>query len=328
MGVWHFSGLGLNAGAVTVPLTYVYLILKAARLGNVNAKRFFEASGERGQNEDGTPEALIIFTSEEVITGKKGNVSTDNWFHTSKDQNVPKIIAKYLKSLLNNLKDKNFSFYEEGIRYVYLIKVDHEDYYDCFFNIYPSLRGLRDKEIWINMVGGTNQINSALLTASSLTGMSARYYYFFQKFEDTEFLHPHIEKPNFKNPKVKIPPKGWYELPVFWLEATELIKRLNYAFEGRERVNVGEIKGLLKELQLPEQYLIKLIGSRLLKQAESNTVIKGDMLDIWNNALERVEKESEKVRNFTEWKKWASKRGVLWKLDLNGKCEQIGLGSI
>ncbi len=325
MGVWHFSGLGLNAGAVTVPLTYVYLMLKAARLRDVNAKKFFETSGERNQietSEPGTPEALIIFTSEEVITGKKGNSCIDNWFRTDESKNVPKVIAKYMNSIINELNDEKFSVYKEGIKYIYLIKVNHEDYYDCFFNIYTTLKGLSNKEIWINMIGGTNQINAALLTASGLTGISARYYYFFQKYEDTKFLHSTIEKPNFKNPNIKIPPEGWYELPPFWFEAA-LIKELNHIFKDRERVNVGEIKMLLDQSNIPRQFFIKLIGSRLIKPAKNDTVTKGEMLEQWMKGLEKAEKESESVTNFNEWKNWASKRKILWKLALDGKCEQM-----
>ncbi len=323
MGVWHFSGLGLNAGAVTVPLTYVYLILKAARLGDANAKRFFETSGERVQDVNGTPEALIIFTSEEVITGKKGNTSTDSWLHTGENQNVPKAIVKYIKSFLNELKDESFSVYDEGIRYIYLLKVNHEDYHDCFFTVYTTLKGLEDKEIWINMVGGTNQINAALLTASGLTGISARYYYFFQKSEDIKFLHPSVTRPNFKKPKIEIPPKGWYELPVFWLETGELLRELNYVFEGRSKVNIGEIRSLLERIQIPDKYLVKLFGGGLIKQVDENTVIKGEMLDQWNAGLEKAKEESENVRNFNEWKEWASKKGILWELTLDGKCVQV-----
>lgn len=325
MGVWHFSGLGLSAGAVTVPLTYIYLILKAANYGDTNAQKFFETSGEKGQDIVGTPEAIILFTSEEVIKGEKVHTSIDKWFNTPQDKSVPKTIAKYLSTLIKNLKDENFSIYPEGIKYIYLIKVNHEDYQDCFFNTYTTLKGLEDKEIWINMVGGTNQINSALLTASGLTGISARYYYFFQRYEDIKFLHPNIKKPNFKNPKIEIPPTGWYELPVFWFEAGKLIEKLNYLFEGDRVVNVGEIKGLLSELEFPERFYVKLTGSRLIKQLDADRVVKGEMLDLWNKGLERAMEESKNVRNFTEWRKWASNKGILWELTLDGKCNKINL---
>ncbi len=323
MSVWHISGLGLSPGAVTVPLTYIYLMQKSAALGNMKAKEFFETSGEIGQDIKGTPEALILFTSEDVITGRKGSPSRDKWFNTDGKQDVPKTMAKYIKSLINGLRDENFQVDHDGIKYVYLIKVNHEDYGDCFFNAYITLKGLHDKEIWINMIGGTNQINSALLTAGGLTGVSARYYYFFQKFEDTGFLHPNIKRPNLKNPGIEIPPKGWYELPVFWLDAAKLIGCLNRIFEGRRRVNVGEIKALLKNLKLPDSYFIKLTGSRLVKRADRDTVVKGEALDLWNTSLESVEKESEDVTNSSKWKRWASERGILWRLTLDGKCEKV-----
>ena len=221
--------------------------------------------------------------------------------------------------------DDKFKIDNEKIKYIYFVKVNHEDYHDCFFKVYITLNGLKDKEIWINMIGGTNQINSALLTASGLTGVSARYYYFFQKFEDTRFLHPNIEKPNFKNPKTEIPPKNWYELPVIWLETANLIKQLNEVFYGERNVNIGEIKGLLKGLQIPEQFLIKLLGSRLIKPINKNLFSKGEMLDIWNRGIERAEEESKIVTDFSKWKKWASEEELLWELSLDGKIQQVKL---
>jgi len=42
MGVYQLSGMGRSLGAVTVPLTYVYLLLHHAEKGNNTAVDFLE----------------------------------------------------------------------------------------------------------------------------------------------------------------------------------------------------------------------------------------------------------------------------------------------
>lgn len=37
MGVFHLSGLGLNPGAVTVPLTYIYFLPKQSKEGDIGS---------------------------------------------------------------------------------------------------------------------------------------------------------------------------------------------------------------------------------------------------------------------------------------------------
>jgi len=65
MGVWHISGLGISPGALTAPTASIYLLLKASEEGDPDARKFFETSGERDQNDGhlrGFPEGFIIFT--------------------------------------------------------------------------------------------------------------------------------------------------------------------------------------------------------------------------------------------------------------------------
>jgi len=63
----HVSGLAYNPGTVTVPLIYVYVLLKMASSGNEDARDFFASSREMGKKSKGAPEVLVIFTSAEVI---------------------------------------------------------------------------------------------------------------------------------------------------------------------------------------------------------------------------------------------------------------------
>lgn len=70
MGVFHLSGLGLNPGAVTIPLTYTYFLLKQSKEGDLASQQFFAHSGEKQERLKGKPEAIIVFTSKEVISGE------------------------------------------------------------------------------------------------------------------------------------------------------------------------------------------------------------------------------------------------------------------
>ncbi|MGD9162231.1 MAG: hypothetical protein PVG39_27725, partial [Desulfobacteraceae bacterium] len=211
MGVWHLSGLGLNPGAVTVPLTYIYCLLKMASGGDQNAKDFFSSSGEMNQDNTGAPEAIVLFTSKDVIEGNKKYEVRDRWFKTSKKNSEPLTITSYLSYLLKNLEGNNFKkFYvQEWLKYFFIIEVDHQNFEDCFFKIALTVSALKDKEIWINMVGGTNQINAALLAGSGFSTIAARYYYLFQT--DTKLLHLDMEKPDLKKPQLPIPIPSWQE---------------------------------------------------------------------------------------------------------------------
>jgi len=305
MGVYHLSGLGLNAGAITAPLTYVYLMHRASR-NNERAREFFETSGERGQTDPGVPEAIILFTSKGVIEGK-GNQGIDRWFLSRTTGNIGESINNYLGKMLNEYG------YNE-IRYKYMIEVKHEDFYDCFKKIYLTLNGLKNKEIWINMTGGTNQINSSLLIASGLQGVSARYYYFFQN--QINLMHPDMERETIENSIIETLPKYWFELPIIWLDTEKLFDKLKERFNYSNIINKGELIGILNEIGESNQnstMLIKLIGSRIIKSAGNDTFKEGEMLKNWCKILKELKSESKNINNFTEWKTWAKNNNIIFK---------------
>ncbi len=174
MGVYHISGVGFRPGAVTVPLTAVYTLQIAQALGIEEAKEFFKYSSEaekKGSYEmtKGIPEVLVVFTSRDVIEGRKKLEYKSNWFSLSggSEEKVEKPIVKYLKKLFRHI-EKNFNL-EFCLKKFYLVKVDHQNFDDCFEKIGVILRALKDKEVWGNMIGGTNQINLAMLTAGAYT---------------------------------------------------------------------------------------------------------------------------------------------------------------
>ena len=320
MGVWHLSGVGLNPGAVTVPLTYIYLALKQASKGNERAKKFFETSGEIGQELKGAPEEIVIFTSREVITGEKRRDSTDEWFGTCRAESVPKTITRYLSRLLDELEDESFSrFYDgEWIKNIYFVEVNHENFDDCYLKIATTMYALERKEVWVNMIGGSNQINLSLLISGSYSAVPSRYYYIFQS--QTDLLHPEIETPDFRNPQViDILEEKWNEIPVFHLELGKLIRELSQRFCGRDVINTGEVYQILENLGYPRQYFAKLRGRVI--NVKGDAVSKGPLFEKMENMISKIEKQN--IKNVSKWKKWCKEKNILWRCSLEGNLEKI-----
>lgn len=210
-----------------------------------------------------------------------------------------------------------------GITVFIFLEVNHEDFEDCFFKIGVTLNALKDKEIWINMIGGTNQINTTMLTSGGLSAAAVRYYYVFQSLANIKLLHPEINKPNLNNLKDIVPVilNKWHEFPIFHLDIGQIIENLNGLFKDRQKVNIKEIEKLLIELNFPKEYIAKIRG-RLIK-IDGNTVSKGYMLTRLAEMQLRVKEESKKYNNSSLWEKWAIKNGLLWKLDPELKCKYV-----
>ena len=71
MGVYHLMGLGRSPGAITGPLSY---LSHRYQRWNTDDQRFFSRSGEvvqrRRGDKVGDVQALILFTTREVLTGQ------------------------------------------------------------------------------------------------------------------------------------------------------------------------------------------------------------------------------------------------------------------
>ncbi|MDI9610442.1 MAG: hypothetical protein QFX36_03845 [Archaeoglobales archaeon] len=322
MGVYHVAGLGKNPGALTVPLSIVYILQAAQALGVEEAQEFFKFSGEmerKGSYEKtkGGVECVIAFTSREVIEGEIFEFNS-NWF----DLNFPKnkkiklkeVYEKFFKKLFNHLSEQ-FPELELKKFDLFLVEVKYTDFEDCFKKVGITLRALRDKELWGNIIGGSNQLNIAILTAGAYTETISRYYYVFQK--TTNILEPEwAKKPNRKNIKelARESIDRWYELPIFSIRVGDILKKIEDVFEGREKANKKEIENVIKDFGLTNQFLAKLQGIGILK-FNRDVVEKGyrfeKLLSIWKE----VDKFSD-VDNFSNWKNWAKKEGVLHEIKL------------
>ena len=326
MGVYHISGLGTSPGALTMPLTAVYILQIAQALSDERAEKFFEYSGELGgkgsyEKTKGLPEVVIAFTSREVIEGNVEIRYNSRWFNMSGKgtERIEKPIGKYFKKLFKYIKTefnvgfKKFDFY--------LVEVNHQNFEDCFRKVGVTLKALIGKEVWANMIGGSNQINASILTAGAYTATVARYYYLFQTV--VGLLEPEwIEKPNRRNLTCLVGNilSKWYELPIFNLEIGGILRKIGEIFGDREKVNVEEFRRKLIDFmrrqnyvgKVDEQFFAKLRGKVVIPKGD--VVEKGPIFDrmfkIWN------EIDKTEVKTFSDWKKWAKDEGILHEVDI------------
>ncbi|MBE0427722.1 MAG: hypothetical protein IBX72_13900 [Nitrospirae bacterium] len=162
-------------------------------------------------------------------------------------------MIKYL-----GLEDNLFG--KRGVKYLYAVEVNINDFEDCYRKVYLTMKGLQDKEVQCNLIGGTNQINLSLMLAGSMTGVASRLYYVFET--DVKRICP--TSITSINQEIPVPPPSWYEIPPLFISIGDLIKRLESPGITHNPVNTAQIKGLLKNLNLPEQFLAKLRGRWLM----------------------------------------------------------------
>lgn len=324
MGVYHIAGLGKSPGVLTVPLSIVYILQAAQALGIKEAQDFFKYSGEserKGNYEKtkGAVECVIAFTSEEVIKGKIYNCHS-KWFNlnfNSENQKVSceEVYKKFFERLFDQL-EKEFPELKLKKFKFFLLEIDHLKFEDCFKKIGITLNALRDKELWGNIIGGSNQVNIAILTAGAYTAAVSRYYYVFQSQKNSSLLEPEwAEKPNRKNIRelANSAVENWYELPIFNIDIGDLLKRIAEIFELRDIVNVNEIKSLLTSFELGNQFLPKL---SIFLDFEGDRVKKGYRFDRFFNIWKEIDELREKVKNFSEWKKWAEDQKILHEIKI------------
>jgi len=313
MGVFHLCGLGKFPGAVSVPLTYIYLALEASLQENRFALDFFRASGENREEIKGAPQILIIFTSREVINGVKNVWNdqipvTDNWFQTRKKQNAPETLIKYFQNLFTYMeKGGSIIPSKKKLENLYFVEVEFQNFDDCFKKIAITMNSLIGKEIWINMIGGSNQINISLLSAGSYFA-AARYYYIFQ--DNISLLHPEGNKPKIENLNnfIQIFSEKWQELPFFQLDIGKIVIELYNLFSNRKYINISEVRQILRAEGLdPMKYLPKMRG-RLI-EIDRDKVEKKKFLDYLANIKNNIKKLG--IEDFSQWKKWGSEQGIL-----------------
>ena len=185
MGVYHLMGLGLSAGAVVGPVSY--LSHRFTRW-NEGDRACFARSGERAQRQQGdhvgAVQALVLFTTAEVIEGTRG---VHAWEFVDNPPGTPSgargrggPMRDLLRARLPAAWRGAAGAHATGD--VYWCEVDRADLvatYARVVRVVAALAGAggQGKELWANLTGGNNVTNLALQLAASLSGEVSRLYY-------------------------------------------------------------------------------------------------------------------------------------------------------
>jgi len=309
MGVYHISGLGRNLGAFTVPLTCVYLLLKASESGVKEATEFFATSGEMQQKSKGAPEAFIIFTSKEVINGGIEEYQSEPLELEGKRDLTD--IQRFFKTLFKETGMKQKYYENSWLRYFYVISVKHDDFEDCLSVMLPTFYALRQKETWVSLVGGTNQVTSSLLLSALFTTSGSRFYYVFQEHIKKlfpEWLELRHSKKDLKEGTQRVLER-WLELPVPYLWYSEVIQELMNEFREQKALNISQVKEILLKHELPMQVLPKLKERWII--IEDEKVRKGPYLE----KIEKLFNVQNAPKNYSEWKEFMKKEKRLYEID-------------
>ena len=194
MGVYHFSGIGRSIGAITAPLSYL-----SARKATLNEDGFdplFQFSGERidANWTRGSVEALVLFTSKEIFNGDtsslpyarnvpgKGAKSA-----CEPERSMRELVEKLVPKAMENICRVGDNGHKKPLM-VYWAIHDWTDPLQTFERVYRVMtatkaveEGKVGKEIWVNLTGGSNIVNSALQLSASLSGVPAKSYYVINK---------------------------------------------------------------------------------------------------------------------------------------------------
>jgi len=253
MGVYHFMGLGRSVGAVTAPLSYL-----AARFerDNESDRAFFGGSGEVKQPADqkrGDVQALVLFTTPEVRLGMHGAGAEPYVLNTPGFREGPKnagqtvqqalrqILPNDLRVLTQTSRDPTRPRRRKSVE-IYWCDVKRDDPTLTFERVAKVLAAAKavgglGKEVWINLTGGSNIINSALQLAVSLLGVSARLYYILTDYTTcARHTVPTRELGTDKD-------TFWVDLPIIYSDFKEQHRHLleELATAPEETLSVSEL---------------------------------------------------------------------------------------
>jgi hypothetical protein len=188
VGVYHLMGLGRSVGAVTGPISY---LAHRYQRWSAEDQAFFFGSGEvvqRSRGEKvGDVEALVLFTTREVITAKdeRGSDLFCFEYYANKPgarggfRKEPRPMRKALREELRNIwpgiNDRRYGT-------IYWCEVDRRSLLAAYERIAKVVIALassggQGKEQWANLTSGNNVLNLALQLAANISGEVARLYY-------------------------------------------------------------------------------------------------------------------------------------------------------
>lgn len=288
MGVYHLMGLGRSPGAVAAAISY--LAARYERWDECDA-RFFATSGEFDQQgKRGDVQALVLFTTAEVIAGKpEGRCADyiDNPCGQSRgkcghDDPVPRLLKRAMKSDLCRLGGGRADIP------LFWCEIDLTDPFLTFARVAEVMHAAKrtgrvGKEIWINLTGGSNVVNLALQLSAALLGHPARIYYLLAG--DTRCLRHTVPAAELGTERDGF----WVEIPALYmsLDASaaailELIEREDRPLPDEELLaklrNHPARWADFAALDLPalrRAYLLPMSANQLIARPEKHVVTAG-----------------------------------------------------
>lgn len=288
MGVYHLMGLGRSPGAVTAAISY---LADRYERWNESDAAFFATSGEFAQiGKRGDVQALVLFTTREVIEGHEegccsdyvDNAAGQTRGRKSWGDPIPKVLKQVLSDDL-----KRAAGGRSGVP-LYWCEIDRMDPQVTFERIARVMHATKPpgevgKEIWINLTGGTNVVNLALQLAAALLGGPARLYYLLS--DDPQCLRYTVPKRDLGTDRDRF----WVEIPVVYLRldaaAGAILEVLEEAGTPVEDFDLcSRLKGhkdLWAEFQnvdlndLRRDYLLPMASQQLVSRVDEHTVVVG-----------------------------------------------------
>lgn len=287
MGIYHLMGLGTSIGAVTVSWK---LLLEAQLNPNLG---LYTGSGEiSGDDESGKPEALVIFTSEK-IKDKKDDFrdkeekykipclyKLNDLYNSGKSRKEIETSTGRLRCLVESrveedlrawwsqcrtskeLKGKNTREKSYSLP-IYWVGLPLDNFSEAFRRVYLVLKCVRNtgklgKEIWLNLTGGTNLMNLALLSTASLIGGTALSYYTYAEGNEIRNTYPWKSKDRFIE-------ENWFPIPFFPTQQEDLFFE---ALKAIFKASFSKEKGQISFIGITELY--NHLNPYFLDQFKSN----------------------------------------------------------
>jgi hypothetical protein len=241
MGVYHFMGLGRSVGAVTAAISYL-----AARYRRWNAEDrvFFALSGETQQSSEkrGDVQALVLFTTREIRQERETcqpyvlNQPGQTRGPTRPGETVPQALKWLLPGDLELLAGGRPSIRMYWCDYA---RERPDQTFERVAEVLMAAKppGKLGKEVWVNLTGGTNIINSALELAAELSGISVRFYYLLS--DDIRCARHTVRTSNIGTSRDTF----WVDLPTIYL-----------GFDAAHRAILTVLARSLAEVPIPALY--------------------------------------------------------------------------
>ncbi|MGH9824603.1 MAG: hypothetical protein ACREDR_15300 [Blastocatellia bacterium] len=179
MGIVHFMPLGKSPGAVTAPLSWL-------------KNKYGERTAEWGR----TIEEIVLYTTLEIKEGcaKEHRAEYCCWNRYGKvpgpekrDENAVSIVLDFIR------KEIAGTDYKPKVHWCEAFANDYKKSFRSAAEamvLYLSKPERTGKNVWINITGGTNIMNVALMQVALLSGLASQVYYAFVPESNTSYLQP------------------------------------------------------------------------------------------------------------------------------------------